>query len=268
MENSNRGKLLYSIPELFGNLVGLVQASTIYRSVHKPLERLLSKAPLNEIVGSIDGSDEPEHLWGRFKSLVEYRSDLRKELEVTEIKLCSNVECKALPNTKVFRCSRCKIAFYCGHSCHRFDWIRGHRERCIDWVKKLEDRPVDVMINFLDFSTPEQQLVTKIRTLNKARTLMPDVNWDIMVDEFLEKKQLGQNVGPIVIAKIAHPRQAMHLAFTLTKPNVRLPARLEQQAVEDEMQITIGDHVIHSSNQLVRTKDGGFVNMNLGVVLR
>ncbi|KAE9400255.1 hypothetical protein BT96DRAFT_919647 [Gymnopus androsaceus JB14] len=103
MEKSNQGTLSLGIPELFGNLVGLIQASTIYRSIHKPLDSLLSKAPLNEVVESTDGSLEPENLWGLFKSLVLYRSDLRKQLEVTKIKLCSNVE------------------------------------RCIDWVKKLHD---------------------------------------------------------------------------------------------------------------------------------
>lgn len=57
----------------------------------------------------------------------------------TNMRVCSNNECSMIepPDTKFFRCTVCKIAFYCSQECQVTDWRKhGHKRICALAVKK------------------------------------------------------------------------------------------------------------------------------------
>lgn len=73
--------------ELIRDVLNLLSASSLYRSVHKPLERILDKLPLDRT----HSSDESGQIWRDFKLLVKNRAELRRRWEEKKITLCSNL---------------------------------------------------------------------------------------------------------------------------------------------------------------------------------
>ncbi|KAE9388131.1 hypothetical protein BT96DRAFT_927251 [Gymnopus androsaceus JB14] len=121
------------MPQSFTDLIELISTASIYRSVQKPLERLFDKSPL------IDIQKSGVSIWVEFRTLVKKRIKLRYRYEANGIMSCSNPECKSPPSCKVFRCSRCMIAFYCSRLCQKAHWIDKHRKDCDDHVNNWED---------------------------------------------------------------------------------------------------------------------------------
>ncbi|KAE9400723.1 hypothetical protein BT96DRAFT_1018549, partial [Gymnopus androsaceus JB14] len=122
-----------------GASLAFIGASSLYRSVEKLLEELLNKYPLNEIEANhnTDNSYETKSVWGQFKATIQDRIKLRRTWE-EEVTLCSNPKCKAPPNTKVFRCTGCAIAFYCGQPCQKSHWKK-HCKECRGLAKNREE---------------------------------------------------------------------------------------------------------------------------------
>ncbi|KAE9404786.1 hypothetical protein BT96DRAFT_406223 [Gymnopus androsaceus JB14] len=141
MRESNPGHQFPS-SELIRDVLNLLSASSLYRSVHKPLERILDKLPLDRT----HSSDESGQIWRDFKLLVKNRAELRRRWEEKKITLCSNLGCRKsspMHNTKVFRCSGCTITFYCGRLCQKSDWMHGHRKKCRKYAEDQVSLPRD-----------------------------------------------------------------------------------------------------------------------------
>jgi hypothetical protein len=49
---------------------------------------------------------------------------------ITRIQVCSGCDKQHVNNTKLQRCSRCKLAVYCGKECQLKHWRSGHKSIC------------------------------------------------------------------------------------------------------------------------------------------
>ncbi|KAE9397414.1 hypothetical protein BT96DRAFT_976979 [Gymnopus androsaceus JB14] len=268
----------FSFQELFGSLVGIIATASLYRSVQKPLERLLNKSPLNEISERIaDTSNhkdtEVQRIWGRFRTIVENRIQLRYRWEVSSftgnetfpvllavwwlpiVAVCAKNLTGFKNTAKSVFCmtiaGKHPSGFWVNveerdleildNIIHTELWhIRSEllQQQC-DHLKSPgvhDSQASTTLFNFIDFTSPDQELEKKIWTRFEAERNTPSFNWDLTIQSFKKTEQEnGSRVGPYVIVKIPYlgGRMMLH-PLILTKPDVRIDSGDSEDDDEDE----------------------------------
>ncbi|KAE9402308.1 hypothetical protein BT96DRAFT_558514 [Gymnopus androsaceus JB14] len=252
MPSSLPQHLRFSHMELFGKVLELIGAYSLYRVIQKPLERIFKNPLLDEIETDLDVlNGEPEVLWGRFKKLVLDRIAIRYEREEGVILCSNNKECKSPCGSKVFRCSGCMIAFYCGSVCQKSHWRQAHRQECHDHkqdhkaglprVAEDRDRKLVQAIWEAELDPIRSDLLQQQSAYRNSKRLRSDsvlVNFIDFTGSKLERykvwtldeaeemtsfdwyeaaqtlkkmQQQGIDAGPIVSVTVLHSRQTMSM---------------------------------------------------------